>query len=85
METPREERKREEKRPLEEAGQGYAEGFEEAERELVENASHGDAAPDPRELAGEPEPERSEAAYGEPDHAESSGRDDEADEGRAGD
>ncbi len=29
-------------RPLEEAGQGEAEGFEEAEREFVEHASHGD-------------------------------------------
>jgi hypothetical protein len=29
-------------RPLVEAGQGEAEGFEQAERELVEHASHGD-------------------------------------------
>jgi hypothetical protein len=29
-------------RPLAEAGQGEAEGFEEAERELEEHASHGD-------------------------------------------
>lgn len=29
-------------RPLDEAGQGEAEGFELAERELIENASHGD-------------------------------------------
>jgi len=29
-------------RPLTEAGQGASEGFEEAERELVERASHGD-------------------------------------------
>ena len=29
-------------RPLAEAGQGEAEGFEEAERELVEHSSHGD-------------------------------------------
>jgi hypothetical protein len=29
-------------RPLAEAGQGQSEGFEEAERELVEHASHGD-------------------------------------------
>lgn len=29
-------------RPLVEAGQGEAEGFEEAERELIEHASHGD-------------------------------------------
>jgi hypothetical protein len=29
-------------RPLTEAGQGEAEGFEQAERELIEHASHGD-------------------------------------------
>ena len=29
-------------RPLVEAGQGEAEGFEQAEQELVEHASHGD-------------------------------------------
>ena len=29
-------------RPLEEAGQGEAEGFEQAERSLIEHASHGD-------------------------------------------
>src|SRR5438270_8285023 len=29
-------------RPLEEAGQGEAEGFEQAERDLIEHASHGD-------------------------------------------
>lgn len=42
-------------KPLVEAGQGESEGFEEAERELVEHASHGDPAPDPTELAGESE------------------------------
>src|SRR4051812_6216310 len=47
-------------RPLAEAGQGEAEGFELAEQQLVENA--GDmASPDPSELAGEPEAERSDA------------------------
>jgi hypothetical protein len=29
-------------RPLQEAGQGESEGFEQAERELIEHASHGD-------------------------------------------
>lgn len=29
-------------RPLDEAGQGESEGFEHAERELIEHASHGD-------------------------------------------
>jgi hypothetical protein len=30
------------RRPLAEAGQGEAEGFEQAEQELIEHASHGD-------------------------------------------
>ena len=29
-------------RPLDEAGQGESEGFEQAEADLIENASHGD-------------------------------------------
>jgi hypothetical protein len=29
-------------RPLQEAGQGEAEGYEESERELIEHATHGD-------------------------------------------
>jgi hypothetical protein len=68
-----EERRAEEQRPLREAGQGEAEGFEEAEAQLIEHASHGDDAPDPSHLAGRPEdPAAAEAEYGEPDHAESS-------------
>ena len=60
-------------RPVVEAGGGEAEGFEEAERELVEHASHGDQhaarrviedAPDERDdaraaQAGDPDVERS--------------------------
>jgi hypothetical protein len=34
-------------RPLAEAGEGEAEGFEQAEQDLIEHASHGDPAPDP--------------------------------------
>jgi len=30
------------RRPLEQGGQGEAEGFEQAERDLIEHASHGD-------------------------------------------
>ena len=72
MESEREEDKEAEAmRPLVEAGEGESEGFEEAERELIENASHGDTSPDPTDLAGEPEPERSEAEYGEADEIES--------------
>jgi hypothetical protein len=37
-----EERRREEQRPVEEAGGGESEGFELAEEELIEHASHGD-------------------------------------------
>lgn len=36
------EREREANRPLEEAGQGESEGFELAEQQLIDHASHGD-------------------------------------------
>ena len=39
---PLEERRREERRAVEEAGGGASEGFELAEQELIEHASHGD-------------------------------------------
>ncbi len=38
----RERRRREANRPLEEAGEGESEGFELAEQQLIEHASHGD-------------------------------------------
>jgi len=41
-ETELERRRREERRPVEEAGGGESEGFELAEAELIEHASHGD-------------------------------------------
>jgi hypothetical protein len=66
----RESRHEEEMRPLREAGEGEAEGFEEAEAELIEHASHGDSGPDPTHLAGRPE-EATGAEYGEADHEES--------------
>jgi len=52
-------------RPLAEAGGGYAEGFELAEADLIENAEHAEGGHD----RGVPEPEsdRSGAAYGDPD------------------
>ena len=56
--------------PVEEAGGGVAEGFEQAEEALIENASHGDGAADPEEDAIDnelEEAERSTAEYGEPD------------------
>ncbi len=41
-EFERERRRREERRAVEEAGGGEAEGFEQAEAELIEHTSHGD-------------------------------------------
>jgi hypothetical protein len=41
-EPPADEPLDEARRPLAEAGEGEAEGFEQAERELTEHASHGD-------------------------------------------
>jgi hypothetical protein len=56
-------------RPLEEAGEGEAEGFELAERDLIEEASHGDERRSPEVDAFAPEVEADEATavYGEPD------------------
>jgi hypothetical protein len=39
---PLETRRREERRAVDEAGGGESEGFEQAEQELIEHASHGD-------------------------------------------
>lgn len=72
----------EEERAVAEGGGGVAEGFEEAERELIENASHDATAPDPSELAGEPEEQRAQAEYGEADHERAQGDEDQP--GRAG-
>lgn len=52
--------------PLIEGGEGEAEGFELAEKDLEDIASHGDQRRFPSRLAGEPE-EPSEATYGEAD------------------
>jgi hypothetical protein len=70
------ERRREARRAVEEAGGGESEGFELAERELIENASHGDEHTPSlimRDAASEQEPggpaggEEDEAVYGEAD------------------
>jgi len=53
-------------RPLVEAGEGEAEGFELAEAELVDNAEHGDEKRFPDRDAGRPE-EPTDTAYGEAD------------------
>jgi hypothetical protein len=56
-------------RAVREAGGGEAEGFEEAEQLLEENASHGDGGGDPASDAfpGEVESDESGAEYGEAD------------------
>lgn len=63
-----EERRRRARRAVEEAGGGEAEGFELAEEELIEHASHGDQhslEPIMRDAARDDAPE--EGLYGEPD------------------
>lgn len=52
--------------PLVEAGEGEAEGFELAERDLEDIASHGDQHRFPGSVAPPPEEPQS-AVYGEPD------------------
>jgi hypothetical protein len=56
-------------RPLEEGGEGEAEGFELAERDLGEAASHGEGrhSPEDDEFAVAEEADRADAVYGEPD------------------
>jgi len=53
-------------RPLAEAGQGYAEGFDEAEEELIDRAEHGEQ-PHVSSISEEVESDRSTADYGEAD------------------
>ncbi len=53
-------------RPLIEGGEGESEGFELAEEELIDNASHGDQKRFPDSDAP-PAEEPSEASYAEPD------------------
>jgi hypothetical protein len=58
-----------EMRPVYEAGQGEAEGFEMAEEDLIENATHAEGRGDPLRDAFFPEAESDESSvvYGEPD------------------
>jgi hypothetical protein len=69
-------RRREARRAVEEAGGGESEGFELAEQELIEHASHGDEhtparimldAASERETAGPTAEEPDEGVYGEAD------------------
>lgn len=59
------------KRASAEHGGGEAEGFEEAERLLQENASHGEPAGDPVADAAAPEAEPDPGTYGEADGIDS--------------
>ena len=58
--------------PVEEAGGGVSEGFEQAEEDLIENASHGNGAGNPEvdRIDEDAEAERSTAEYGEADEEE---------------
>jgi hypothetical protein len=56
-----------EMRAVYEGGGGEAEGFEQAEHDLIENASHGEGRGEPVSDAFPAEAERSDAEYGEAD------------------
>jgi hypothetical protein len=73
------------KRASAEHGGGEAEGFEEAEELLEEQATHGDPAVNPLRDAGAPEQERDPAAYGEADGVESTETELDTDGTRPGD
>lgn len=60
-------RRKEEQRPLEEAGQGVSEGFEQAEADLIDNAEHGEGHGIPEQSRFGVEAERDPATYGEAD------------------
>ncbi|MHB8491708.1 MAG: hypothetical protein ACYDA6_05775 [Solirubrobacteraceae bacterium] len=64
----RAERHREERRAVDEAGGGQSEGFELAEQDLIEHASHGDQHTPARIMqdAG-PDEEPTDSVYGEAD------------------
>ncbi len=63
-------RRREERRSVEEAGGGESEGFELAEQELIEHTSHGDEHSPSRimqDAGAQEEASASESVYGEAD------------------
>jgi hypothetical protein len=57
-------------RPLEEAGEGEAEGFELAEEDLVEEASHGEERRSPEADGFDEEETEVDSVYGEADDVE---------------
>lgn len=67
MSTSDEQRRREENRAPEESGEGESEGFELAEQELIEHASHGDEHNPAKITEDAPAPER-DAPPPHPDH-----------------
>ena len=60
----------ESQRPLEEAGEGEAEGFELAEEDLVEEASHGEEGRSPELDAFDEEEDDAGSVYGDADDVE---------------
>jgi hypothetical protein len=60
----------ESRRPLEEAGEGEAEGFELAEEDLVEEASHGEERRSPEADAWDQEEDDPGSTYGDADDVE---------------
>jgi hypothetical protein len=64
------EKRREAKRPVDEAGGGEAEGFELAEQELIERAENWEGRSPERDAF--PAEEQSGAEYGEADHERTS-------------
>ena len=65
-----------EMRAVYEGGGGEAEGFEQAEADLIENAQHGDGKGDPLSdaFSGEVESDRATVEYGEADEEDSPDR-----------
>ncbi len=66
------ERENEADRPLRESGEGESEGFEESERELIDQAEDTGSGRNPKYDAGLPEDERDPATYSEADEIHSS-------------
>jgi hypothetical protein len=75
-EEPALERPQGAERPLAEAGQGESEGFDQAERELIEHASHGDQHAARRVIqdATDEQDDARAAQQGDPDYERSSER-----------
>jgi hypothetical protein len=72
MERDREQEQREAMRPVEEAGGGEAEGFEQAEAELIERAENFDEGRSPRRDAWDEAETSDPDVYGEADEEPSS-------------